>query len=438
MVSVSGGSQHADSGQSTDGEQHAGEQHAHQDANQYVNDNRFVELREALASRTGTHARDWFPVFKARYGMQIVFEAMHNVRGNGSVMTQLFTCCTAVDPIIVAGLRPRYADVDANTMAINPKRAESLRVDADEQIHAVMLQHTFGAIDAEASRALAAFAEGINALLVEDCAHCAARMAVSNSGEPLADISVHSFGVEKILPTRFGGAVWVNPRLRSREPALHEAILRKFSSLAEPSKHMDMVTKMYVNENRVLSRLGSLGITLRASLTKSGWYEPPIAEIERRGGLASTPMTVTPWIASQAEQAIRSLDANEAGRRDVVEAYRRAFVGCAHVTIPHTVANGQAQPLLRFPLFAQDTAAAERIIAAVRAVGGYAERWYRPELFPGVTDPAAYGLDHLDRSSVTVSDHLVATALCLPTELGTGDTARARVQAIIDAVLHTA
>ena len=35
----------------------------------------FAELREALASRTGTRPEDWFPVFKARYGMQVAFVA---------------------------------------------------------------------------------------------------------------------------------------------------------------------------------------------------------------------------------------------------------------------------------------------------------------------------------------------------------------------------
>ena len=78
----------------------------------------FAELREALASRTGTRPEDWFPVFKARYGMQVAFDAVRSVRGDGSVLTQLFTCCTAVDPIVVSGLRPRYADVGADTMAL--------------------------------------------------------------------------------------------------------------------------------------------------------------------------------------------------------------------------------------------------------------------------------------------------------------------------------
>ena len=46
-----------------------------------------------------------------------------------------------------------------------------------------------------------------------------------------------------------------------------------------------------------------------------------------------------------------------------------------------------------------------------------------------MTDPAAYGLDTLDRSTVPVSDRLVSTTLCLPTELGED-----AVRRVIDAV----
>ena len=168
----------------------------------------FAELREALASRTGTRPEDWFPVFKARYGMQVAFDAVRSVRGDGSVLTQLFTCCTAVDPIVVSGLRPRYADVGADTMGIDVAKVESMPLGSDEQVHAMVMQHTFGAIDEDSSRRLAALAGQMGALLVEDCAHCVTRMARDAAGWPLADISAHSFGVEKMLPTRFGGAIW--------------------------------------------------------------------------------------------------------------------------------------------------------------------------------------------------------------------------------------
>lgn len=381
-----------------------------------------IGLREALAQRTGTDARDWFPVFKARYGMRVVCDSIRFHRGDGLVLTQLFTCCTAVDPIIASGLEPRYADVDGDTLAIAAETVTNLDSDVRGRVHAVMLQHTFGAIDEDGSRCLAAAVHGIGAILIEDCAHCVARMARDDDGSPLADVSIHSFGVEKILPTRFGGAVWINPRLREADAKLHGEIRRRLSGLPSPSGHLDRVTRLYINENRVLSRLGGLGTHLRGVLTRAGWYEPPISESERRGQLQYSAMTVTPWIARQATAAILDLDRNERGRAAIVRGYREAFRNHHGLMLPAVVLRGDPQPLLRFPIFMGDAATADRLIAEIRAVGAYAERWYRPELFPGVTDFEAYGLDTLNRSTVQVSARLTDGALCLPTEL---DEARA-------------
>lgn len=440
----------------------------------------FADLRAVLAARSDTQPGDWFPVFKARYGMQVVFDALRAVRGEGSVLTQLFTCCTAVDPIVVSGLKPRYADINADTLAIDEQSAAKMvarletgndEIDGDirkgsddtdansversaqtsdgmqhaksgmrndskrltENIHAVMLQHTFGIIDDDSSCKLAGFAHNHDALLVEDSAHCVTHLARDTDGTPLADISIHSFGVEKMLPTRFGGAIWLNPRLKTAEPKLDAEMRRRFVALAEPSKHLDKVTKMYINENRVFSRLGGLGGKLRTKLTNSGWYEPPISAKEQRGGLEYQPMTLTPWIAERAIDGINALDANESGRRAVVDKYRKAFANVEGLVVPQSALTGGPAPLLRFPLFARDTQSAEHIIAAARQAGGYAERWYRPELFPGATDAAAYGVDSLDRSTVPVTNHAVSTCLCLPTELG-DETVESVIAAVLKAI----
>lgn len=61
-------------------------------------------IANILAARTSTNACDWYLVFKARHGMQIAFEEIRAELDSGDVATQLLTCCTAVDPILVAGL----------------------------------------------------------------------------------------------------------------------------------------------------------------------------------------------------------------------------------------------------------------------------------------------------------------------------------------------
>ena len=94
-----------------------------------MGDERFARADEAtraslerlcgkLAELTGTETVDWFPTFKARQGMRVAFGALAARDGaRREVATQLFTCCTAVGPIVAAGLAPVYGDISAETLA---------------------------------------------------------------------------------------------------------------------------------------------------------------------------------------------------------------------------------------------------------------------------------------------------------------------------------
>lgn len=109
-----------------------------------------ASIAQIMASRTGTDPADWFLVFKARYGMQVAFEEIYAEMGAGEVATQLLTCCTAVDPILVAGLVPRYCEVSFDTAMID---FEAL--DASGELRAVVAQHTYGIVDDAATARLA-------------------------------------------------------------------------------------------------------------------------------------------------------------------------------------------------------------------------------------------------------------------------------------------
>lgn len=377
----------------------------------------------ALARRTGTSPADWFGVFKARYGMQVVFEALGAARGAGDVVTQAFTCSTAVDPILVAGLRPVYADVARDNVAID---ASALAVPTAAR--AVVLQHTFGIVDTANAERLRASAHAAGALLVEDAAHCAGRMATGADGVPLADVSIHSFGVEKMLPTRFGGAVWVSPDLG--DPALRARLAGDLAGLPRIGARLDLAARTYRNQVRVLNRIpGGLGRGTRRALAAARVFEPAIAPVEVRGGLPYPPMAPSDWVSAQAAAALRRLDEVEAARSAVVATYLRELAGL--VEVPGAV--GAGAPLVRFPFFAADGAAAERLVEELTRQGVYAGRWYRPALFPGAADPAVYGYDPDDPGLATTRD-LVDRVVNLPTRVT--EVEAVRVAALVRAAVR--
>ncbi len=379
-------------------------------------------LREELARRTGTRAGEWHLVLKARYGMLAAFEAIRRTRGDGSVVTQPYTCCTAVDPIVSSGLVPVYADLSPRSLALDAARL-SLPADA----RAVVLQNTYGIVDAPDAAALARVAHGAGALLVEDCAHCVGRMATDASGAPLADVSVHSFGVEKMLRTSFGGAIWVSPRM---EEGLRIAISSALDALPVPTAARRRAMRLYRNEIRVLNRLPrGAARGLRGVLERLGLFEPAVSDAERAGGVSGAPAAPDEWVCAHALEALSSADAQLSQRSAAVRAYASAFSAAplsagveATVEVPGAISAGFDQPLLVFPVFLATAERADRAVRDVCAAGFYARPWYRPLLYPGAVDAAAYRLP--ERGALPVTERCSAGAVTLPTDVSAEDAAR--------------
>jgi len=368
------------------------------------------QVLEALASRTGTRAADWFAVLKARSGMEVVFRVLRELRGPGSVLTQVFTCATAVDPVLVAGLAPRYGEVAPDSLALDLERLE---VPADAR--ALVVQHTFGIVDEPATARLREVAHAAGAILLEDSAHAATRLARAG-GEPLADVSVHSFGAEKLLSTKFGGAVWVNPRL---DPAVREPLVSALSALPAPGLRLRLALRSYRNQLRVLSRLpGGLAGPLRGTLTRLGLHEPPVAPVELEGTLAHPPLRPSGWVLEQVAKALAWSGTVQARRAAAVAVYARELAEVHGVEVPRGALRG---PLVRFPFFAADGETAERLVSSLSRQGVPAGRWYRPALFPGPSDPALYAFEP---GSLPVTEDLVERVVNLPTSVGPREAER--------------
>lgn len=321
-----------------------------------------TRIRELLAERTGTKPGEWHLVFKARHGMRVVMDAIAAESPEAEVITQLFTCCTAVDPITAAGLTPVFGDIDPETLSLGVTT-----LPAGEKTAAVMLQHTCGLMSA-ADVALGQAAHAVGAIVLEDCAHCVGRMATDAAGRPLADVSFHSFGVEKMLPTHFGGAVWVSPAFAQTE--LGAAVTKRLLSLPELDDRLAKAARSYLNQMRVLNHLpAGASKALRKRLTDKGSLEPAVAAGERAGKVSGEPQKPSAWVCETALASLRALDANEARRSVAVAAYAEAFKGKEGVRVPAAAMTSDAGPLLRFPVFVEDEAAADEAVRRVCAAG---------------------------------------------------------------------
>lgn len=362
------------------------------------------KIREKLAKLSDTNAEDWHLCLKARFGMALVFEAIRDRMGAGEVITTPYTCITSVNPILVAGLTPVYHDIDKKILSTG-KPDDKL---CKGKTKAIVMQHTLGIIGDKT--AIRKYADKHKILLIEDAAHCVTRFARDEKDNILADISVHSFGVEKILTgTKFGGAIWVNPELKVKRPDLYERINEKFALLKKPDLHMGFRVRTYRLNNAVIQRLhGRLRHGFRNFEIKAGILEPPIYPFEQ-DGQQDEPQTTNKYINTRILEQLGNLKPNYIRRSANVDLYHTKLQSkhFAKVTKLH-------EPLLAFPILFNTEEKANEAFDLLSSQGYFIRRWYSPLLYPG---PNSLKIYRYDPKKVPIAEDISKRVLCLPTDL---------------------
>ncbi len=370
-----------------------------------------AKVRTLLAAHTATSADDWHVVFKARQAMELVFACIARELGTGTVLTQLLTCCTAVNPIISAGLTPRYGECSRATLSLDPNCIELASSD-----RAVVLQHSFGIVDDVDSEAIVAIAHAHHIPVLEDSCHCTGRMArnCGSSRAPLADFSFHSFGVQKMLPTYFGGALWINPESPFR--SLCKAVASSAAQLSVVDSKRARAAQHYPAQIRFFNHVPArLSHSLRTHLYASGRFEPAVADCELHGEMSGVPARPSSWVLEQMAKALLRLPHIEEIHRTTIDEYRQKLLPSG--LVPESAFARPTQPLLRMPIVLRSQAEAEGVAAAIQRAGFYPDSWGRPELTPGVADPLPYHIP-VDSSCLQVVTSLSEGILGLPADIG--------------------
>lgn len=128
------------------------------------------------------------------------------------VLLQAFTCNAAVNPVIWAGLEPKYVDCDKNDFNID---IGDLKNKLTDKSRILMVQHTFG-MPANMSEIIE-FADKNNLILIEDCAHS---LGAEYSGKKVGTFgkaSFFSFSRDKIISSVYGGMVITNDNELARK-----------------------------------------------------------------------------------------------------------------------------------------------------------------------------------------------------------------------------
>lgn len=169
------------------------------------NQSRKALIDELLGTLRAESFTAW-PLISGRQGLYAALKA-YGVGSGDEVVVQGFTCVAVVNPVLWLRAKPIYVDVKAETLNID---LDDLANKITSRTKAVILQHTFGLPFTEWERLRMLLGKSV--LIIEDCAHALGATVDGQAVGTNGDVSVFSFGRDKVVSSVFGGALLVNPK----------------------------------------------------------------------------------------------------------------------------------------------------------------------------------------------------------------------------------
>ncbi|MBN1373752.1 DegT/DnrJ/EryC1/StrS family aminotransferase [Candidatus Dojkabacteria bacterium] len=214
-------------------------------------------LKERLATLYSS-AKEIFIYENGRTALYEYLKSLNLPKGSNVAVTG-FTCNAVINPILWLGLNPLYIDIDPNTLNMDPA---DLRKKINPDTKVIIAQHSFGNMADMDS--ILEIAKANNIKVIEDCAHA---LGIKKNGKLLGsfgDAAMLSFGIEKILSTRVGGALVVNktynPSINNGYQTLNEvSYLDTFLWLINPLIWV-LIRKLGTLGSKLAKLLRSLGI----------------------------------------------------------------------------------------------------------------------------------------------------------------------------------
>ena len=342
--------------------------------------------------------RAWYLTANGRTALELILSSLPATPGD-EVIVQAFTCVAAVNPILWAGLTPVFADIDPANLSLS---LESVKAHITAETKAIIVQHSFGIPGHIEQIVELAHAHGI--IVIEDCAHALGTPQVSQKLGTYGDAAILSFGIEKTLSTKFGGALLLNtPELALRvEPA--------FQALPLVKRRESFRWLLYPLIQVGLRRLpGALSARIGRLLTRAGLLRQAVAPIELEGGRPiGTPARLTGVHATVIEDALTTLDQNLTHRARISQIYAQAFADKAHLVLPAAGADA----LILYPLVCGTPELRDYLYQMLQARGVPISLWYDPPIYPRGANLAILGYDPL---KYPVAEAIASRIICLPT-----------------------
>ena len=297
-----------------------------------------------------------------RTALQLGLEVLE-LKSTDEVLCQAFTCVAVPNAIKAAGAKPVYIDTIKNGFNLS---ISDLTKKITKNSKVLIIQHTFG--NPDDIDKIKNICKKHNLTLIEDCAHS---LGVNHKGKSVGsfgDLTMLSFGRDKVISSVFGGA------LLASNKDLAKKIDKRYNSLNYPS--LSWIKKQLLHPiitGLIKPIYFTLGKYLMFIYQKSSLLTWPVLAKEKQGQSGFKIKKMPNALSILANHQLEKLEALNQRRQKIVKLYHQIF----------EVTNLEYFPLLRYPILVNNP---ERVIKKAKQKKILLGDWYRPVIAPSRVD----------------------------------------------------
>ena len=333
-----------------------------------------AQLRSELSKIYDLEEKNIFLLENGRTALYLFLKNL-NLEQGSNVAIQGFTCNAVVNPILWVGLNPKYIDIDEKTFNMS---FESFYQRIDDKTKVVVLQHTFGNPVFKTKKEFEDFVNEMHEkgiLVFEDCAHALGGEVEGKKLGTFGDASLLSFGIEKVLSTRVGGALILN------NSKFLEEIQEEYSRIKKVGFLDTFLWLLNPFFWRIL-RNSKSKMKYARSLRKMGLLNMGFHDLELLGIKPKHyPRKISDALSCFVLEEVRDLEGNLSHRKGVSESYG--------ATLPVEQGEGAEIPFVRFPIACETKSQKEGLEKFLEKLGVNVGNWYEPVIYPKYTNQRA-------------------------------------------------
>jgi len=334
------------------------------------------ELKGSLEKIHGGDSEVPCEVFLYENGRTAEYEFLKavNIPKGSNVVVLGYTCNAVINPILWLDLEPRYIDIDEKTFSFDMTDLNR-KIDSDTRV--IILQHTYG-IPGPIDEVMK-IAGSRNILVLEDCAHAlGGTYGGSTSRQDIigtkGDAAIISFGIEKILGSRVGGALIVNNR--AVLPRVSEEYSR-IRTVSIKDTFLWLINPVIWRMLRVFPLPDKIAKVLNSvRLLNLGMYPSERVGVKPR----RYPRRLSNALAEVALEEMSDIEDNLSHRRRISQVYEIGLSKVSGIKVPSAHRN---VAYVRFPIICESSVMRKRLSTALREKGHVAGNWYNPVVYPG-------------------------------------------------------